>query len=545
MQTIAIGSAYVTGNGTTAITIDPPSDLPSYTGVYINIDATAIDDLAGNSYAGISDGTTWNFTTGSCTNSRPSDWYGCSWSKRIKVTIDDSKVNGSVSNFPVYLDLSTLPSTFFDDVLANGADLRVTKSNGTTEVAREVVWLNKTSNGGELHFVANGTLSNAANSDYYLYYGNGSASEPSASSTYGKNKVWVNSYAGVWHLEEAVNNTTNGYTDSTSNLMHGTGTSMSFTAPTGKLSGKAQDFDGTADYINLPLVADPTAYTFSVWLNADTVTSTSILVRTDSAGPTVNWSHQLSFTAASKVQHYVYASGTNTTFGITSVNTSTWYHVVGTAANRSKIELFLDGVLYATLNISNDMWTSGDRYRLASNSGGSLGYYNGRLDELRISNVVRNGSWIKTEYNNQSSPTTFYRFSSSENYVADTTAPTVSSFSPSDNATGVSPTSNLVIVFSESVVVGTGNITIKKSSDNSTVQTIAITNGAVTGTGTTTITIDPPSDLAGSTSYYINIASTCITDSSSNAYAGISDTTTWNFTTGASGTPTIFFDMSF
>ena len=34
----------------------------------------------------------------------------------------------------------------------------------------------------------------------------------------------------------------------------------------------------------------------------------------------------------------------------------------------------------------------------------------GGLDEGRMSNIVRSADWIKTEYNNQSSPSTFYSY---------------------------------------------------------------------------------------------------------------------------------------
>jgi hypothetical protein len=35
-------------------------------------------------------------------------------------------------------------------------------------------------------------------------------------------------------------------------------------------------------------------------------------------------------------------------------------------------------------------------------------YYDGLLDEVRISTTVRSADWVATEYNNQSSPSTFY-----------------------------------------------------------------------------------------------------------------------------------------
>ena len=60
------------------------------------------------------------------------------------------------------------------------------------------------------------------------------------------------------------------------------------------------------------------------------------------------------------------------------------------------------------------------------------------------------------------------------------TPPTLQSLSPLDNATGVSTTTNLTITFSEVVTIGTGDILIKKLSDNSTVETIDVTSGQVT-----------------------------------------------------------------
>ena len=53
----------ITGTGTITITANPTSDLSNDTNYYVKIDATAFDDAASNSYAGIADETTWNFTT--------------------------------------------------------------------------------------------------------------------------------------------------------------------------------------------------------------------------------------------------------------------------------------------------------------------------------------------------------------------------------------------------------------------------------------------------------------------------------------------------
>ena len=117
------------------------------------------------------------------------------------------------------------------------------------------------------------------------------------------------------------------------------------------------------------------------------------------------------------------------------------------------------------------------------------------------------------------------------------TAPTLSSSSPADGATGVAVDANIVLTFSEAVDVESGNIVIKKSSDDSTVETIDVTGSLVTGTGTTEITINPSTTLDGETGYYITIAATAFDDVDSASYAGITDSTTLNFTTVATNLP--------
>ena len=116
--------------------------------------------------------------------------------------------------------------------------------------------------------------------------------------------------------------------------------------------------------------------------------------------------------------------------------------------------------------------------------------------------------------------------------------PILSSSSPSDNAPGVSTTANIVLTFSEAVDVESGNITIKKTSGDSDVEIIDVTDVTkVSGSGTTTITINPATTLAVSTEYYVLIDATAFDDTAGESYAGISSTTALSFTTGADSTP--------
>ena len=81
---------------------------------------------------------------------------------------------------------------------------------------------------------------------------------------------------------------------------------------------------------------------------------------------------------------------------------------------------------------------------------------------------------------------------------------------------------------------------IYKTSDNSVVETIDVTNNQVTGSGTSQITINPTDDLDLLTEYYLKIDATAFDDQSGNSYAGISNTTTLSFTTsGDTVAPTL------
>ena len=115
--------------------------------------------------------------------------------------------------------------------------------------------------------------------------------------------------------------------------------------------------------------------------------------------------------------------------------------------------------------------------------------------------------------------------------TVDADSPVISSVSPEDESMDVTVNTDLEITFSENIFAQSGNIEVKKSSDNTVVSTIDVTSGNISGDGTTTITVDIPVTLVGETSYYINIDATAFDDNDGNSFAGITSTAYWNFTT--------------
>ncbi|RYF75428.1 MAG: T9SS type A sorting domain-containing protein [Cytophagaceae bacterium] len=114
--------------------------------------------------------------------------------------------------------------------------------------------------------------------------------------------------------------------------------------------------------------------------------------------------------------------------------------------------------------------------------------------------------------------------------------PVVSSTIPVTNATLIGTSTNLTITFDRSLVKGTGSIQIIRTSDNSVVETIAVSSGLVTGSGTTWV-VDPASTLAVTTTYAVRVASGTFVDTDGRIFTGILNNTTFKFTTGASALP--------
>jgi len=133
-------------------------------------------------------------------------------------------------------------------------------------------------------------------------------------------------------------------------------------------------------------------------------------------------------------------------------------------------------------------------------------------------------------------PTTAYAATSAgvtvtvQGYVAGLV---VSTLSPPDDAAGVALDANLVITFDQPVDVQSGNIIIRETSHGTTFETIDVASARVTGTGTDTITINPAATFAYATEYYVLIDAMCFHNSVGGSYVGISDSTTWNFTSAS------------
>ena len=120
------------------------------------------------------------------------------------------------------------------------------------------------------------------------------------------------------------------------------------------------------------------------------------------------------------------------------------------------------------------------------------------------------------------------------NYVisaaGDTTPPTLSNTIPINNATNISSSADLVATFDETIVAGSGNIELRRSSDAVVVESFNVASSTRLTFSTTQLIINPTSNLPTNQTYYLLIPAGSIRDTSANNYAGITSTTAWRFT---------------
>ncbi|MBY0310038.1 DUF2341 domain-containing protein [Patescibacteria group bacterium] len=346
-----------------------------------------------------------------------SDWYSASWLRRLKITVNKSLVSGVITNFPVYVNLDDLPDSFFTQVQSDGDDIRVTTSNGLTEVPFELVSINTTTRMGELHF--KGDLSTSTDSEFYIYYGNPSASGYAVTAPFGRNNVWTNGYEAVYHLETSpasnlTDSTSNGRTLTTNGGMLGS-------QSTSSVMGNGVDFDGINDRLTNTAwswLNTSNAVTVTAWNNVSTAeTKTASLF-----GFNVSGTERLATHAPwnDAVLYWDYGTccgvGGRLTTNYSAIRNK-WTHiglVSRGVATPGFMGIYLDGTAVATSTISDDPNVALTGFSLGSDLTTGGNHHDGRIDEFRIASVERSAGWILTERTNQSNPTGFYAVSSEE-----------------------------------------------------------------------------------------------------------------------------------
>lgn len=348
-------------------------------------------------------------------------WYStAAYTYRKKITIPFTKVSGgsNLSNFPVLI--STTDADF--RTTANGGkaasgsgEFVITSSNGTTVLPHEIETYSATT-GQFIGWVNVTTLSATADTYLYMYYGGPS----SGATNQNRTGVWDANYQGVWHLNETVTDeaTTGTHIDS-AGIVNGTQNNNDDT--TGKIA-KGQIFDNTSDYINMGNNVDierSSQMTFSLWVKH----TSDIPSEPDEVFSKVNASifgYRLGMRGDQVGDPYEFelrgSNGTILSLRFNNSTLSSFHYLVVTYDGSSTIAgttPYIDGATVSKTSAQDDLSaniTNTGSLNLAAFNSGASSYFDGSIDEFRISTTARSAGWIATEYNNQSSPSTFAGF---------------------------------------------------------------------------------------------------------------------------------------
>jgi hypothetical protein len=352
-----------------------------------------------------------------------------------KITIDHTKVpNTDQTNFPVLIRGTYAGGGTDPDLRSTGNGGRVASASGydiyfysdaalTTRLAAErVVWNAST---GEFEaWVKIPVLSHTADTVIYLAFGDASVStDPNADATYGKAGTWSNGFVGVYHFGDGASLSV---ADSSGNGFDLT-TVGALTAVAGQVEGGVGSF-GTGKHLSVPAGMTRLSGHLSVsaWIKPTALTNTGAVL-SDWSSSHRDW---YLISAGSQIRCLV-GNGSNSQdadliAGTTSTTAWKLYHfdINGTThklyENGSQVATqtgsFSGGVTTNTRNIGDDDTTSTP--------------YQGSLDEVRFSNTNRSADWYATEYNNQSSPATFYTITFIVNTILATSTVTGSLVSP-------------------------------------------------------------------------------------------------------------------
>ncbi len=324
------------------------------------------------------------------------DYSSWSYSSKIQINTTSSGANvaNNVYNFPLLVSLDQ--SNFsFNQAMENGEDIRFQLADGT-HLNYEIERWDNSANEAVIWVLIPIIYGNSF-MEFTMFWGKTGATDKSNGTAVFNSS---NNFVGVWHLNDE------SYYDASDNQNNGTDY-VSSTSTTG-IIGRGRGFDGTDDYVSIAKAKNLNIrknITLSGWFYADTWgDGEAIISKGSSYGP---YGLRLSTTGGNGIKFSAnqqsppgMGSAADYNSNNVSMSTSTWYHVAATY-NGDSLKLYINGVSDDSSAVSNTFGLEDNILALGADFAGTDEYFDGNLDEVRLSNAARSGDWIRLEYENQ------------------------------------------------------------------------------------------------------------------------------------------------
>ncbi|HVQ00318.1 MAG TPA: DUF2341 domain-containing protein [Candidatus Thermoplasmatota archaeon] len=335
------------------------------------------------------------------------NWYNSFWKYRKLITINHTKV-GTVDlvNFPVLIYRAS-DSDLGAHAQSNGNDICfVLYSDNTTKLNHEIESYT-TATGNLAAWVNITDLSGTTDTKLWMYYGN-----PSCANQQNKIGTWNGNYKSVYHLSEASGGSGKAIKDSTCNSVNGTNSTSDITYASPGIAGNCFIFGGTSGKVDFgtPAAWDSKNITVEAWVKTTTSASVDRRIVAGANGFTNKWLLTQTYSALRDSAAMSNATDSHATASTNAkINDGTWHYLVG-IRNREK--------MYNNGSLQNGTVTDYWSYSTACiASKGTSNYFAGSIDEIRISNIERNSSWMGATYNTTSNPSAFFSTSNEQTLV--------------------------------------------------------------------------------------------------------------------------------
>ncbi len=331
-------------------------------------------------------------------------WWDSSWTKRIKLTINNSGRAENLVNFPLAVFLNNT-RTSYADFVTGGNDIRFVDADGVTVLNYEIEKWDTT--GTSTVWVKVPQIDASSATDYiYLYYDNSSATDaPTTAST---TAVWDSNYLSVYHMDDNPLASGANLFDSTSNNTHATSTNI--TATTTAQFSDGLDLNGTSGFIetasttvSIPLNAG----TVEMWFNIDNYAATTsgryLFSRVKSGTWQGEWRLFTDSAASNKLTYRIECGATVNSI-VTSVapTLDAWYYTAAVwdkNGGTNNMKLYLNEAATGTpVSPTCGMEVLGETNSIGRNNALKNGNLDGQLDEFRISNTTRSANWLNATY---------------------------------------------------------------------------------------------------------------------------------------------------
>jgi len=321
---------------------------------------------------------------------------------RIKLTIDSSKIDSALSDFPVTVFFtSTQAEEIFTEFDADSDYMKCafTASDGTTQLYAEKELFDDSEQKAIYHVKVT-SVSSSAGTDIYYYYDNNASDNTTyigAINTTAGGNVWDSNFKAVYHMTDA---TTSTVADSTSNSNDGTKKAANEPVEaTGKV-GQGQDFDGTNAYIdcgdvNNDFDVGTSDFTIEAIINNNDKIDYRRIVHSNNGSVWI----PLYITQTTGLMRAGIDGLYFSPSGGSDVCDGNWNNVVLAADRSANATFYLNGVSDGTADISAKSTSNLVITNLYLGYGSGDTFWKNKMDEVRISITLRTAAWIKATYN--------------------------------------------------------------------------------------------------------------------------------------------------